>query len=66
MEKVYCVSAYRLNVRAAPKIYSEKNNRIDLLKRDEKVVILNEKNGWVEIEYKRRGWVNKKYLEAHN
>ncbi len=55
------VTAYMLNIRSGP---STSNPTIaDPLTKNTKVDIVDEANGWYQVEVKIKGWVSKKYID---
>lgn len=54
------VTASSLNIRSGPSPSTEKIARP--LSRNTEVSILNEHNGWYNVEVKLQGWVSKKYI----
>lgn len=55
------VTASSLNIRSGPSVSHEKI--ANPLSRNTEVSVLNEQNGWYNIEVKMRGWVSKKYIQ---
>lgn len=55
------VTASSLNIRSGPSVSNEKI--ANPLSRNTEVQVLNEQNGWYNVEVKMRGWVSKKYIQ---
>jgi len=54
------VTASALNIRSGPS--AERDTIAEPLSRNTEVTVLNERNGWYNVEVKINGWVSKKYI----
>ena len=63
-EEKYCmVTANNLNMRKSPQ--KEKNNILRVLKKENLVKFIEEKEGWSKISYKgKEGWVSNEYMDC--
>jgi N-acetylmuramoyl-L-alanine amidase len=58
------VTASMLNIRSGPS--ADKATIANPLSRNTTVDILDEQNGWYQVDVKMRGWVSKKYIKKNN